>query len=138
MFILGNVPATAYGDLEGYCEHYVLAYAMMITALCGAGMVMIGFLQFSMSLSANRALLQKKYSRPMRKHREHVLANQSVNGDMKNLVPPASGPRIQSQGPYSVGGVHAPSGVAPSHHNYNEPPGYNDTRFVSYFAKSSG
>jgi len=99
--------AQAYGDLEGYCEHYMTPYGMMIAALCGAGVVMIGYLQFSMSLSSNYALLQKKYSRPMRKHREAVVrANQSVNGDVKKLAPPRMAPAMP--------GVHAPSHI-PSH-----------------------
>lgn len=97
----------------------------MIAALCGSGMVMIGFLQFSMSLSSNYALLQKKYSRPMRKHRQAVVrTNQSVNGDMQKLLPPSLGPPRMAP---SVPGVHAPSHV-PSAINYAEP--YNEHRFV--------
>ena len=99
---------------------------MMVTALCGAGMVMIGYLQFSMSLSANYALLQKKYSRPMRKHREAIVrANKSTNGDMTQLIPPSQGPRIAP----SIGGVHAPSQI-PSQ-NYHDP-GYHEQGFVSF------
>ena len=33
---------TSYGELEPYCENYKTPYAMMICALAGAGLIMIG------------------------------------------------------------------------------------------------
>ena len=37
---------TSYGELEPYCENYKTPYAMMICALAGAGLIMIGEIPF--------------------------------------------------------------------------------------------
>ena len=44
---LGTMRDTSYGELEPYCENYKTPYAMMICALAGAGLIMIGEIVFS-------------------------------------------------------------------------------------------
>lgn len=100
---------TSYGELEPYCENYKTPYAMMICALAGAGLIMIGeitfwnrnlgapsgFAQFAMSLAANYSLLQKKYSRPLGRYRAEkaiVKAEKKADDQAMLLQPPSYAP----------------------------------------------
>lgn len=110
----GRANPDAYGNLELYCQHYKTPYALFICSLVGAGLIMIGFMQFSMSLSANYSLLQKKFSRPMAKYRENAKkAHAHAASEKQNLIPPSYAP--------SVPVVHAPSQKFDNSHAYADP-----------------
>lgn len=92
-----------YGDLEGYCGEYGLPYGLFIGSLAAAGLLMLGFTHFSMTLSANRTLLQKKFSRPLAKHR--AAARAAVDDDVKPLL---SAPKPGSRMAPSLPGGYPP------------------------------
>ena len=85
--------------------------------------IYLGFMQFSMSLSANYSLLQKKFSRPMAKYRENAKkAHAHAASEKQNLIPPSYAP--------SVPGVHAPSQKFDN--SYLPPnPGYGSDAYTS-------
>ena len=64
-----------------------------------------------MSLAANYSLLQKKFSRPMAKHRQARLKANEAN-DTKLLLPPSHGP--------TLAGVHIPPSEYPGTHYGSE------------------
>ena len=138
-FVLGRANPDAYGNLELYCQHYKTPYALFICSLVGAGLIMIGksrnpksnhieiflgFMQFSMSLSANYSLLQKKFSRPMAKYRENAKkAHAHAASEKQNLIPPSYAP--------SVPGIHAPSQKFDNSYNLPPNPGYGSDAYTS-------
>ena len=86
--------------------------------------IYLGFMQFSMSLSANYSLLQKKFSRPMAKYRENAKkAHAHAASEKQNLIPPSYAP--------SVPGVHAPSQKFDNSYNLPPNPGYGSDAYTS-------
>lgn len=87
----GQTRLASYGQLEEYCQGYKTPYALMICALSGAGLIMIGFMQFGMTLAANYSLLQKKYSRPLGRYRaEKAQVKAAKDDDQARLLNPPS------------------------------------------------
>ena len=73
---------------------YEVPYAMMIYALSGAGLILIGFMHFGMTLAANYSLLRYCAEKAQVKQAEH--------DDQARLLNPPSYAQSTRQGPPTV------------------------------------
>jgi len=132
--ICGDGPRAAetdpYGDLEEYCENYHIPYYLFIGSLIAAGVLMLGYANFAMILSANRSLLNKKFSRPMAKYRQAQAKAQD-----EDAAPLLSAPQANSRMPPSGAPsmYPPPSSIGPAYMAPRQDEMAMENRFDPYY-----
>jgi len=102
-----------FGDLEGYCENYQMAYIYMILAFVGVMLVIIALLNYAMIFSTKYTILTRKYVKK-------YVKMDAIELD-RTTAPPTHAPTVMTNFQQPIPGSAIAPGVRAIPQQYSKP-----------------